>query len=134
MTKMIIHPSEKGRVGESVAVDVPASPGSWLRDRQTQPTPSLLRLNYLLWILLVVTNITDVLASKHAFERGAVELNPIAHLLLEAHGIVGLALFKALWLAILLSLVRFIKGWVQWLYVFACVVYLALAIYHLHHL
>ncbi len=134
MTKMIILPCEKERAVESVALDVPASPGSRAQDRQAQPAPSLLRLNYLLWVLLVVANITDVLASKHAFERGAIELNPIANLLLEAHGIAGLAVFKALWLVILLSLLRFIEGWVQWLFVFACAVYFALALYHLHHL
>ncbi len=134
MTKMIIHPSEKVRANETVSVDVAASPDSWPSDRQAQPNPSLLRIYYLLWVLLVVANITDLLASKHAFERGAIELNPIANLLLEAHGIAGLAVFKAFWLAVLLSLVRFIKGWVQWLYVFACAVYFALAVYHLHHL
>ena len=131
---MIIHPPEQVRAGESSGVDVPAAPGNCVRVGQAQTDSSRLRLNYFLWVLLVVANITDVLASKHAFERGAIELNPIARLLLEAHGIVGLAVFKALWLVVLLILVRFVKGWIQWLFVFACAVYFALALYHLRHL
>ena len=125
---MIIRSSAPGR-----PVHLPPGSGSaWPGERLS--SFSRLRVNYLLWLLLVITNLTDVLASKHALAHGATELNPIVALLLEAHGITGLVVFKGVWLVALLVLVPLIKGWVQWLFVLVSMAYVLLAVYHLYHL
>ena len=100
-----------------------------------QPPPvSALRTNLLLWLLLVVTNVTDVLASRHALARGATELNPIVALLLDHHGMTGLVVVKGLWLILLLMLLPYIRGWVQRLYALVALAYLVLSAYHLYHI
>ncbi len=111
-----------------------AVPVFWLRYRNQMLTAPRLRINFLLWLLLVLTNVTDVLASRYALAHGAVELNPIVAALLDAHGISGLVLFKGFWLVLLLILLPYIKGWLQWLYGFVSVAYLLLSAYHLYHI
>ena len=131
---MIIRPSADSRPATASRAGVSAVPAIWLRYRDRALAAPGLRVNFLLWLLLLLTNITDVLASRYALARGAVELNPNVAVLLEAHGISGLVLFKGLWLVLLLLLLPYIKGWLQWLYGFVSLAYLLLSAYHLYHI
>ena len=131
---MIIRPSERRDPAVLPRFRTPALPFKQRRQGQPPPTVAHLRVNYLLWLLLVLTNVTDVLASRHALAHGAVELNPLVARLLEAHGINGLMLIKGFWLALLLVLVPYLRGWVQWLYASVSTAYVLLAAYHLYHL
>ena len=87
-----------------------------------------------MWALLAVTNIVDVLASRRAFDFGMGELNPFVSMLLDEFGILGVALFKAFWLLVLLGLLPYVKGWTQKFFELACVVYLLLTALHLWNL
>ncbi len=131
---MIIRPTDPGRPATSLPLDEAARSVARPRDAAGPRYWSRLRINYLLWFLLVATNVTDVLASKHALANGAVELNPIVARLLEAHGITGLVVFKGVWLLLVLVLVPYIRGWTQSLYVFVSFAYVLLAAYHFYHL
>jgi hypothetical protein len=101
---------------------------------QQKSHPSDRHLNRYLWLLLVVTNVVDVLASRRAFEFGIEELNPIVDSVLSAYGIWGIALFKALWLGVLLVLLPHIRGWTRMLLAFACLAYFALTVLHIWNL
>lgn len=91
-------------------------------------------LNLYLWALLAVTNLVDVLASKRAFDVGLEELNPVAASLLAEYGLLGLALCKAFWLAVLVVSLPYIHGWVQKFLALACGAYLGLTILHIWNL
>ena len=91
-------------------------------------------LNVYLWLLLVATNLVDLLASRRAFAIGIDELNPVVDAILVDQGIWGIGLFKAFWLLVLLLLLPRIQGWTQALLAFACLVYFALTLLHLWHL
>ena len=106
-------------------LDTTASPKPAARDRY---------LNRYLWLLLAVTNLVDVLASRRAFEFGMAELNPVIDSLLSAYGIAGVALFKAFWLGVLFFLLPHIKGWTQILLACACAAYFALTVLHIWNL
>ena len=88
-------------------------------------------LNLYLWVFLVVTNIVDVLASRRAFEFGIAELNPVVDLILADNGILGVVLFKAFWLFVLMFLLAYIRGWMQLLLGLACLAYFAVAVLHI---
>ena len=105
-----------------------------VHDGERFPSLSTTRINLLLWLLLVITNVTDVLASKHALAHGAIELNPIVALLLESHGMTGLVVVKGFWMVLLLLLLPYVRGWVQWLYALVVFAYLLLSVYHLYHI
>lgn len=90
-----------------------------------------LELNRYLWLLLVVTNLVDVLASRRAFQFGVDELNPIVDGMLSQYGILGVAVFKTFWLAVLLALLPFVHGWSQKFLAVACSAYLVLTVLHI---
>jgi len=92
------------------------------------------RLNLYLWLLLTVTNIVDVLATRRAFEIGIDELNPIVALLYAEYGIGAVAAFKLPFLLLLLFLLPHIRGWTRGLLVLACSAYLALTFAHIWYL
>ncbi|MCZ6888382.1 MAG: DUF5658 family protein [Gammaproteobacteria bacterium] len=90
-------------------------------------------LNIVLWCLLALTNVVDVLASRRAYEIGIGEMNPVVSMLLTQYGVLGIALFKGFWLLLLLLLLSRIAGWTQKLFVCACLIYIALAAYHISY-
>ena len=99
--------------------------------RPGQASPRARHLNRYLWVLLAVTNLVDLLASRRAFALGIGELNPIVDLLFSAYGIASIALFKLFWLVALLVLLPYVRGWTQALFAFACVIYLGLTMLHI---
>lgn len=110
---------------------------NWSRHRSSglarpgQASPRARHLNRYLWVLLAVTNLVDLLASRRAFALGIGELNPIVDSLFSTYGIASVALFKAFWLVALLILLPYVRGWIQAFFAFACVVYLGLTMLHI---
>ncbi len=90
-------------------------------------------LNIVLWCSLALTNAVDVLASRRAYEIGIGEMNPVVSMLLTQYGVLGIALFKGFWLLLLLLLLSRITGWTQKLFACACLIYIALAVYHISY-
>lgn len=88
-------------------------------------------LNRYLWVFLVITNVVDVLASRRAFQFGIAEVNPIVDLIISYFGIWGLAVFKVLWILMLMPLLPYIKGWTQAMLGLACLAYFVLTIAHI---
>jgi hypothetical protein len=92
------------------------------------------RLNLLLWMLLSLTNFVDVLGTARAFDMGIGELNPIVEMAHAAWGMIGVAAPKALFLAMLLFLLPWIRSWTRALFGFATCIYLALTGFHIWYL
>lgn len=92
------------------------------------------RLNLYLWLLLVVTNLVDVLGTQRAFALGIGELNPLIAAIYAEHGIVAVALFKSVFLGILGMTLPWIRGFNRALLAGACCAYLALTAAHIWYL
>jgi len=92
------------------------------------------RLNFYLWLLLVVTNVIDVLGTRRAFSVGIHELNPIVEFFYAQFGMISIAFAKAVFLVLLYFLIPHIRGFNRALFVFACCVYLALTFAHVWYL
>lgn len=109
-----------------------------LRTAWPEPSASAsasgVRLNALLWTLLLAANLVDVLASRQAFGIGVGELNPIVELLLLEYGMAGVIVPKLFWMTVLLLLLPYIRGWTRALFAMTCTVYLALTVVHLSQL
>lgn len=87
-------------------------------------------VNCVAWVVLVAANAVDVLASRYAFSLGVSELNPLVARLLDAYGIAGLVVVKAVFLAALLVLLPRMNGKLRLLLVFTCIVYVTVVVYH----
>ena len=96
--------------------------------------PADRRLNLYLWLLLVVTNLVDVLGTQRAFALGISELNPIIASIYAAYGIVAIVIFKGVFLGILGLTLPWIRGWTRALLAGACCAYLALTVAHIWYL
>lgn len=92
------------------------------------------RLNFYLWLLLAVTNLVDVLATRRAFNIGIDELNPIVALVYAQYGIGAVAAIKVPFLVMLCFLLPYIRGWTRTMLVLACSAYLALTFAHIWYL
>ena len=92
------------------------------------------RLNLWLWILLCVTNLVDVLATRRAFDLGIGELNPIVETFFVTYGIGSVAIFKALFLGMLWFTLPWIRSWTRALLGLACAAYFALTLMHIWYL
>lgn len=89
------------------------------------PTPVLI-----LWAFLLLANLADVIATSQAFAMGVAEANPISAWIAERWGIAGLTLHKFVWLAAIVYLLPYIRGWTYGLLGFVCAVYGALMAVH----
>jgi len=92
------------------------------------------RLNLCLWLLLSVTNVVDVLATRRAFQIGIEELNPIVALVYSQYGIGAVAALKVPFLILLCCLIPYIRGWTRGLLILACGIYLTLTAAHIWYL
>jgi len=88
------------------------------------------RLNILLWLILVVTNLLDLLVTYYAFSKGAIEANPLMFLLCTNYGNMAMAFYKGLLLGMLMFLLPFIRNFLQKCLIFSCSVYVILVISH----
>ena len=90
-----------------------------------------LRINILLWLILVVGNLLDLLVTYYAFSQGAIEANPFMFFICTKYGNLALAFYKGLLLGVLLFLLPFIKNIFQKGLIFSCSVYILLVISHI---
>jgi hypothetical protein len=110
------------------AENSPARPSSPLASDQGR------HLNLYLWVLLVVTNLVDVLGTSRAFEIGIGELNPVVDVVHATFGISGLVTAKVIFLSLLFFLLPYVRTWTRALFAFACSAYLALTVAHIWYL
>lgn len=97
-------------------------------------SPRGLRLNHHLWLLLVLTNIIDVIGTGRAFQLGIGELNPIVAAVHGGFGMPGLISLKGLFLGALLYLLPFVRSWTRILFILVCSAYLSLTFAHIWYL
>lgn len=88
------------------------------------------RMNLFLWLLLVATNVIDVLGTGRAFDFGIGELNPIVAGLHAQFGMAGLISFKMFFLSLLFFLLPHVRTWTRALFVAVCSAYVALSVAH----
>lgn len=90
------------------------------------------RTRYYALSLLVLANAVDVLASRHAFNMGITELNPLMATLLSYGGLVAIVWFKGICLVLLLIFIPYMEAvWTQVLFLAACVCYVGVVVYHI---
>ena len=97
-----------------------------------RPKSDELAVAFLLWLLLLLANILDYSATKHALGHGIFEVNPGVARLIDLQAFNLVLGFKVICLVILLVLLRHIVGWKLNLMAFVASVYLALATYHIY--
>lgn len=83
-----------------------------------------------LWVTLVVANLIDYIATLHALSYECSELNPFILLISKHAGFEAVLVVKALFLLVLLTLLRYITGWKLALLAIATTFYLVLTVYH----
>jgi hypothetical protein len=89
--------------------------------------------NVFLWLVLLMTNLIDIMFSYAAFAKGAVEINPTVSIIIRQFGYIGLAFQKGIPIGALLILLPYIRGKLQYLLGFSVLVYLVLASYLTFH-
>ncbi len=86
------------------------------------------KTNIILWMILVFTNLVDIMYTYYVFSKDGIECNPILIFMCSKFGNISIAFFKGFLLGFLFLLLPFIRGWLQKLLFFPCLVYCILII------
>ena len=91
---------------------------------------SSIRLNIVLWSILMLTNLTDIIFSYKIFSEGGVEINPLMSALCTKFGNVALSFYKGFILGVLFILLPYVKNKLQSFLLLSCIAYIILVISH----